>query len=278
MNYLTPKEVAEFAAEAAERKARLSTVNLILLGILAGAFIGFGAEGSTLAAHDIASFGVARWVSGILFSTGLILVILAGAELFTGNTLMVLGVYQGRITWGQMLRAWVWVYLANLAGSLMLAYFMRQAGLWGLNHGLVGASAVNIAYAKGVMPFTQVFFRGIMANWLVCLAIWLAYAAKDVAGKILGIVFPITMFVLSAYEHSVANMYYIPAGILAKADPVVAAATRLSPEQMAALNWGAFLHNLIPATLGNIIGGSLLVATVYWFTYLRPQPAANGGR
>lgn len=116
---------------------------------------------------------------------------------------------------------------------------MRQAGLWGLNQGLVGASAVKIAYAKGVMPFGRVFFRGIMANWLVCLAVWLAYAAKDVAGKILGILFPITMFVLSASEHSVANMYYIPAGILAKADPVVAAATQLKPEQLAALNWGA---------------------------------------
>lgn len=266
MNYFTPKEIVMNCLDTGTNKAQLSVFKMLLLGILAGAYIAFAAEASTMAAHDIASIGFGRFIAGIIFSTGLMLVVICGAELFTGNVLLWAGVLDGSITIGAMLRNWCWVYLGNFIGSVLLAYLMDASGLWEYNGGLHGVAVLKIALGKVNLTFAQAFTRGILCNWLVCLAVWMAYASKDLSGKIWGIFFPIMLFITSAFEHSVANMYYIPAGILAKNCPAIVEMSHLG-DKLQALNLQGMLKNLIPVTLGNIVGGGLFVATFYWVTY-----------
>lgn len=269
MSYLSPKEVAASAVEIECSKANLSISKMITLGFLAGAFIAFGAETATLVAHDIPGVGLGRLVSGMVFSAGLMMVVIAGAELFTGNVLMFLDVLDGEVTVTKLLRSWFWVYFANFAGSLAVAYLMYLSGLWALDNNLVGASAIKIALGKCGLTFTSALVRGVFCNWLVCLAIWMAWASKDIVGKIFGIFFPITLFVASNFEHSIANMYYIPAGILAKANPGAVEASHLG-DKLGMLNWHTFLvNNLVPVTIGNILGAAIFVATFYWFSYVR---------
>jgi formate/nitrite transporter len=276
MDFWTPKEVCSNSLPAWQSKATLPIGRMIALGILAGAYIAFGAEGSTMVSHDIATVGVARLVTGSVFATGLMLVVIAGAELFTGNVLITIGVLHGSVKFRQLLRNWFWVYFANFAGSLIVAYLMYLSGLWGFNGGLLGASALKIAVAKTTLGFVPAVVRGIFCNWLVCLAVWMAFAGKDVISKIFGIFFPIMLFVASNFEHSVANMYYVPAGIMAKNLPLAVQASKLG-SQIDILTWRNFLVvNLLPVTIGNIIGAGLFVACFYWFAYLReaPLPAA----
>jgi formate/nitrite transporter len=269
MDFWTPKEVCANSVQTWQTKANLSIDKMMALGILAGAYIAFGAEGSTMVTHDIAVVGVARLVSGAVFATGLIMVVIAGAELFTGNVLITIGALHGSVSVGKLLRNWFWVYVANFVGSLIVAYLMYLSGLWTVNNSLVGASVLKIAVGKTSLGFTAAVARGIFCNWLVCLAVWMAFAGKDVISKIFGIFFPIMLFVASNFEHSVANMYYIPAGIFAKNLPAVVAASKLG-EQVDILTWRNFLVvNLLPVTIGNIIGAALFVACFYWFAYLR---------
>jgi formate/nitrite transporter len=269
MSDLSPKEVAVSAVEIECSKANLSISKMIILGFLAGAFIAFGAEAATLVAHDIVGVGLARLVSGMVFSAGLMMVVIAGAELFTGNVLMFLDVLDGEVTLTKLLHSWFWVYFANFSGSLTVAYLVYLSGLWALDNNLVGASAIKIALGKCQLSFTAALVRGILCNWLVCLAVWMAWASKDIVGKIFGIFFPITLFVASNFEHSIANMYYIPAGILAKANPGAVDASHVA-DKLGMLNWHTFLvNNLVPVTTGNILGAAIFVAAFYWFTYLR---------
>jgi formate/nitrite transporter len=276
MDFWTPKEVCSNSLQAWQSKGTLAIGRMIALGILAGAYIAFGAEGSTMVSHDIATVGVARLVTGSVFATGLMLVVIAGAELFTGNVLITIGVLHGSVKFRQLLRNWFWVYFANFAGSLIVAYLMYLSGLWAFNGGLLGASVLKIAVGKTSLGFIPAVVRGIFCNWLVCLAVWMAFAGKDVISKIFGIFFPIMLFVASNFEHSVANMYYVPAGIMAKNLPLAVQASKLGP-QIDILTWRNFLVvNLLPVTIGNIIGAGLFVAGFYWFAYLReaPLPAA----
>jgi formate/nitrite transporter len=205
-----------------------------------------------------------------VFPVGLILVILAGAELFTGNSLMSIGLLNGVISpWG-LLRNWVTVYASNFLGSVTMAYFMNASGLWHLNGSKVGLSVVSIALGKVSLTFTEAFVRGLLCNWVVGLAIWIAVGAQDAAGKILGMFFPIMLFVTSGFEHSIANMYYIPAGIFAAADPKIAAAAGFPASATAPgiLTWGSFFSkNLLPVTLGNLVGGVIFVGLLYWGVY-----------
>jgi formate/nitrite transporter len=273
--FLTPAEICAFTADAGVKKAGLPAVTMLILGVLAGAFIAFAAEGSNMAAFNLLAFpetyGLGRCVAGVVFPTGLMLVVLAGGELFTGNTLMGIALAGRRISLYSMLRNWFFVYIGNFLGSVLLAHFISRSGLLNSGAGLLGGVTVKIASGKVSMPFLSAFYLGIMCNWLVCLAVWIAYGAKDMAGKILGIFCPIWLFITSGFEHSVANMYYIPAGILAKANPVWAAASGLSSETLDALTWGSFaLNNLVPVTLGNIVGGAGFVGLAYWFAYMRP--------
>ena len=272
--FLTPAKICAFTEEAALKKAQLPVSKMLVLGILAGAFIAFASEGSNMAAFNLLafpeSFGLGRCVAGVVFPTGLMLVVLAGGELFTGNTLMGIACLQRRIRIRAMLRNWFWVYLGNLIGSVFLAHMMAHSGLFNSGAGLLGGVTIKIAAGKVSLPFLSAFYLGIMCNWLVCLAVWIASGAQDMAGKILGIFCPIWLFITSGFEHCVANMYYIPAGIMAKSNPAWATASGLSPEKLDALTWSAFaLNNLLPVTLGNIVGGLGFVGMAYWYAYLR---------
>ncbi|AFM39744.1 formate/nitrite transporter [Desulfosporosinus acidiphilus SJ4] len=270
--FLTPAEITQSTIQTGMKKVALPIPKQILLGILAGAFIAFAAEGSNMAAFNLfakpETYGLGKVLAGAIFGTGLMLVIIAGGELFTGNTLISAGVLEGKIKITDMLKNWFFVYIGNFIGSVFIAYLMVQSGLFSSSVGLLGGITIKIASYKVGLSFSSAFYLGIMCNWLVCLAVWMAYGAKDMTGKILAIFFPIWLFITSGFEHSVANMYYIPAGILAKANPSWAAASHLSPQALAGLNWSTFItNNLVPVTLGNIVGGCVFVAGIYWLVY-----------
>ncbi len=276
-----PGAVAATQVGIAERKANSPFFNLLVLGILAGCYIALAGSLSTVVTNDLAAHvgdGLSRLVGGLVFSLGLILVVIGGAELFTGNSLMVTGWLEGKVSGRQIARNWLIVYIANFLGAVLIAWFFYLSGIWKMNGGLVGAKAVLTANGKIGLTWTEALVRGILCNWLVCLAVWLAAASKDGISKIFCIVFPITAFVACGFEHSIANMYFIPSGILLKNQAAVlaAAAPALGTGPAGAvsalsnLNWGSFvLKNLIPVTIGNIIGGAIFVGTFYWSVFLR---------
>jgi len=271
-NLLSPDLIAEQVVENACKKANTKVSRLLVLGILAGAFIAFASEGSNAAIYNIPWAGVGKALAGALFSTGLMLVIIAGSELFTGNTLMVAALAQKRISWGGMLKNWVTVYIGNFIGAVLIAWFIFMSGQLDFSSGLLGGFTIKMAAYKVSMGFTKAFFMGIMCNWLVSLAVWMAYGAKDMTGRLLAIFFPIWLFITSGFEHCVANMYYIPTGIMAKSNPIwveQAISLGASTEKINSLNWLNFLtHNLLPVTLGNIVGGVVFTGMAYWFVYL----------
>ncbi|MBQ6115225.1 MAG: formate/nitrite transporter family protein [Synergistaceae bacterium] len=271
MNYLSPSEIADFTVNAGIKKANLSALNQFILGILAGAFIAFGAQASNMATHTIADVATAKLIGGLIFPAGLMLVLMAGAELFTGNSLMILALCERKITLAQLLRSWVVVYAGNLVGSVLIAILISWSGQLNYTGGLLGAVTIKAAAGKVALPFFPAVVLGVLCNWLVCLAVWTSFGAKDGISKAVCVFFPIWTFVASGFEHSVANMYYIAAGIFAKCNPsYVAKAIEAGASQSVidALNWSSmFTGNLIPVTLGNIIGGAGFVGLVYWFVY-----------
>lgn len=261
----SPKEIAEKVESVGVTKARLPILPTLMLGVLAGGFIGLGALYFALVVSDAQlSFGIARVLGGVVFSLGLILVVVAGAELFTGNNLLVMAWADRKITTAEMLRNWVLVYVSNAVGAIGLAVVVYLSNHAGMNQGAVGLEYVKIAAGKTALPFWEAFFKGVLCNLLVCLAVWLALAGRSVTDKVLAIVFPISAFVAAGFEHCVANMYLIPLGIFLKDS--VAATTNINT---ASLDWSGFIGNLIPVTLGNIIGGSVMVALVYYTIYRR---------
>jgi formate transporter len=279
-NYLTPAEITAATAQTGVAKTSMKLPAQLLLSIMAGIFIAFAAEGSNMAAFNLwaspATYGLGKALAGALFGTGLMLVILAGGELFTGNTLILVAVLQRQVRVTRMLLNWLVVYAGNFIGSLFIAFMMAESGLFNSGANALGGITIKIAAYKTGLPFWPALFLGIMCNMLVCLAVWMAYGAKDVTGKILAIFFPIWLFITSGFEHSVANMYYIPAGIWAKANTAWAEASGLAADKLAHLNWQTFLvGNLLPVTLGNIIGGALLVGGVYWLSYIK-IPGSGG--
>lgn len=274
MKPLSPAEITDAIIRTAEAKAGGSFQKLLILGILAGAFIAFAAQGSTMAAFNLLArpetYGLGRVLAGAVFGTGLMMVVLAGGELFTGNTMILAAVCERKVTVGRMLRNWVIVYGGNLIGSLLIAYMMVHSGLFASGGELLGAVTVKTAAYKVGLDFTKAFYLGILCNWLVCLAVWLAAGAESMVGKIFAIFFPIWLFITSGFEHSIANMYYIPAGLMAKSQMSFAALSGLSQEALNGLTWsGFFVNNLIPVTLGNIVGGGVFVGMAYWYVYKR---------
>jgi formate/nitrite transporter len=254
----SPSEIALKVETAGVGKVSLPFLQTLTLSVLAGAFIAFGAMFYTIVITDSGlGFGPTRLLGGVAFSLGLVLVIVAGAELFTGNNLAVMAWADRRITTRALLRNWALVYLGNLIGAVASAMFVAASGVLGLANGTVGATVAAIAAQKGTLPIEQAFARGLLCNALVCLAVWLSYAARDVAGKILAIIFPISAFVALGFEHSIANMYLLPAGIIAGASIGVEEA----------------VSNLLWVTLGNIVGGAGLVGLVYWIIYIRRSDA-----
>ncbi len=267
-----PAAIANAFCTIGKTKASLSLAKMIILGILAGAYISFGAQLATMATYDTAKYvgdGIAKVLFGSVFSVGLMLVVIAGAELFTGNNLIVVGTLNKNITVEKLLNSWFWVYIANFVGSLLVVWLMYLAKLWTTGNFAVGARALAIANGKVNITWGAAIARGILCNWLVCLAVWMAVAAKDVPGKILGIYFPIMAFVASGFEHSIANMYFIPMGILLKNNISVVEAAGLTGKLDKLNISGLLFNNLLPVTIGNIIGGAFFVATLYWYVYLR---------
>ena len=253
----SPKQIAELINSAGIKKANLPALQTITLGILAGAFIAFGGMFYTLVITGSSlGFGPTRFLGGIAFSLGLILVVIAGAELFTGNNLIVIAWAEKKITGKQLLRNWLLVYLANLVGSLGSALLIYLSNSLEAGNGSVAATAMTIAENKISLSYTEAFFRGLLCNALVCLAVWLCVAAHTVAGKIMAIVFPISAFVALGFEHSIANMYLISVAIL---------------QENSTISWWDFFNNLLPVTAGNIVGGSIFVALAYWLCYLQPD-------
>lgn len=270
----SPKEIAGRVETIGVAKTNLNFLANFTLSVLAGVFIAFGAALFTLVVHDSKlSFGLTQLIGGLSFCLGLILVVVAGAELFTGNNLLVMAYVSKKITLHKLLESWVIVFLGNFIGALSLALWVYLSRQWSANGNLVGAKALLIANAKVGLPFIVAFTRGVLCNALVCLAVWLCMAGRSITDKILSILFPISAFVALGFEHSIANMYFIPMGLLLKNEPPVleaVAAMTGKAGDFTNLTAQTFLqNNLLPVTLGNIVGGGLLVGLVYWFVYLR---------
>lgn len=255
LDAFAPDEIARKVTQVGVRKARLPALSLMLLGMLAGAFIALGALMFSLVLSDPSlGFAVSRILGGLVFSLGLILVSVAGAELFTGNNLLAMAWAGGHVSSREVLRNWTLVCLANFIGAAGMALLVWLAGQGALNEGGLARTIVRIATTKAHMPWVEAFFRGVLCNVLVCMAVWMAMAGRSVTDKILAIIFPVTAFVACGFEHSIANMFFFPLAMLFGA-PLV---------------WADLLTNLLPVIAGNIVGGSVLVALVYWVIYLRP--------
>ncbi len=270
-----PAEMALKMEAVGVTKANGNIWAIALLGVLAGFFIGLGAMFATLVTTDIQiGFGLTKLAGGIVFSLGLILVVVAGAELFTGNALMVGSRASGRIRLSQLFQNWGIVYFTNLIGSLLLVLVVYYSQFWALDGFKVGVNALSIANAKVNLAFWPAFARGILCNTLVCLAVWLCFSARSTTDKILAILFPITAFVACGFEHSIANMYFIPMGITMAGQAKVLGVAGLTASQVSNLNITGFIGNLIPVTLGNIVGGTF-VGSIYWLIYLRKDRTAE---
>jgi formate/nitrite transporter len=264
-----PKEIAERVENVGVAKARLPLLSMSMLGILAGGFIGLGALYYVLVISDATlGFATARVLGGVCFSLGLLLVVVAGAELFTGNNLLVMAWADGKLSTWEVLRNWGVVCTANFLGAVGLAALVFVSGHSEMNGGAIGKTYLNIALAKSTLPFWTAFFRGVMCNVLVCMAVWMAFAGRSVVDKFIAIVFPISAFVAAGFEHSIANMYLIPLAMMLKASNAAL------PAAYDAITIAGMMRNLVPVIAGNIIGGSVLVALVYHVIYRRPAVKA----
>jgi formate transporter len=274
---LPPAKMASRMEEVGVTKAELGAWTMFALAVLAGAFIGTGAIFCTVVTTGLGAagvgYGVIKLLGGLVFCLGLIAVVVAGAELFTGNNLIIMAFASGRVGAAGVLRNWVIVYVGNFVGSILTALVMFLTRQYMSSGGALGANALAIANAKCGLDFTQAIALGIMCNALVCLAVWLCTSARSTTDKIMAIIFPITAFVAAGFEHSIANMYFIPIGLFIKnyAGTSFWEAIGKTAADFGTLTWGAFfLKNLLPVTIGNIIGGAGFMGLAYWFIYLRP--------
>ena len=272
---LLPSEMATQAESIGVAKAGFSVSKTLVLAMLAGAFIAFGSIFfTTVTTASSLPFGITRLIGGLCFSLGLVLVIVGGAELFTGNNLIIMAWANKKINTLQVLRNWTIVYAGNFIGAMFVVVLMILARQHEYASGMVGMNALNIAKIKCELGTTQAIALGILCNILVCLAVWLCFSSRSIAGKIISIVFPITAFVTCGFEHSIANMYFVPLAImiLQQQNPAITAMIEQSGADYSHINWTDFLvNNLLPVTFGNIIGGAVLVGLVYWFVYLRTR-------
>ena len=275
-----PAEMAQRVETIGVKKARLDALTMFALAVLAGAFIALGANFATLVwADNGLPYSLSRLAGGLAFALGLILVIVGGAELFTGNNLIVMAWAANKVSTAQLLRNWLIVYAGNFLGAIATAYGVYLSRQWALDTYKVGAAALNIANAKTGLDFMPALVLGVFCNVLVCLAVWLCFSARTTTDKILAIIPPISAFVAGGFEHSVANMYFIPLGLFVRDEPRVLEAAGRTAEHLPGLTWKGFLlNNLVPVTLGNMVGGAVLVGAIYWFVYLRHDPAHRFAR
>jgi formate transporter len=286
---LLPPAMANKAEDLGVKKAGLPLANMFMLAILAGAFIAIGAIFATTVSAGSMSvkdatgaaafstglpYGVTRLLTGLAFTVGLILVVVGGSELFTGNNLIMMAFASKKITLTALLRNWVVVYVGNFVGSIITAYIVFLSKQYSFGSGAIGLAALNIGETKTSFGFVQAVALGIMCNALVCMAVWLCYSARSTTDKILAIIPPISCFVAAGFEHSIANMYFIPIALFIRnmGDPKFFEAIGKAAENFPHLTWANFfLANLLPVTIGNIIGGAGMVGLVYWFVYLRKK-------
>jgi formate transporter len=285
---LLPQEMATRAEYLGVRKAEMPFLKMFMLAVLAGAFIALGAIFATTVSAGSAAitapdgttafgaalpYGVVRLLSGLVFSLGLILVVVGGAELFTGNNLIVMAWASGKVSGLSVLRNWVIVYMGNFVGSMGTAVLMFLTRQYTFGSNAVGIAALKTAVAKCDLTFMQALALGVLCNALVCMAVWMTFSARSTVDKIVAIIFPITAFVAAGFEHSIANMYFVPYALLIRGlDPVFMQAVADKVPHLDKLTWQVFLlNNLVPVTIGNIIGGAVLVAAVYWAIFLRPS-------
>ena len=268
----SPKEVAQNYIATGVAKTKLPASKMLALGILAGMFIALAGVGATIASVTIESPSLAKLIGAAVFPTGLAMVLIAGSELFTGNCLLIIPVLQKEAQVSGMLKNWVLVYIGNLIGALIVSALAVYGGTFTLFSNAAAAAVLKTAVGKVGMSFSDALLRGILCNFLVCIAVWMTFAAKDIVGKVAAMYLPIMLFVLAGFEHSIANMFYIPAGIMASKYPSVYASAidTVDPSNINKLTVGNMISkNIIPVTLGNIIGGVCLVGAAYWFIYLR---------
>ena len=269
MQMYSPNEIAKNVVEIGRNKAEMRWIKLFCLGIMAGIFIALASVGANTAASMLENPVVAKLVSACVFPVGLAMILIAGGELFTGNNLMVIAVLEKKTSIFGLLKNWLMVYLGNLVGSVFVAYIAFAGGQLDLFKGAVAVKTIEVAVSKVSLSFPDALLLGILCNILVCTAVWMSYGAKSVGGKIAAIYLPVMLFVLAGTEHCVANMYYISAGLFAKLNPewVTLAGDKFNAD---VLTWGSFFgKNLLPVTLGNIIGGAVIVGGMYWLIYLR---------
>ena len=265
-----PSEIARRIHDIGVTKARLSVPDSLALAVLAGAFIALGAAfATTVMTGSGLGYGPTRFLGGVAFSLGLILVVIAGAELFTGNNLVAMAWASRAITTGQMVRNWALVLVGNFLGAVGTVALVFCSRIWTAADGSVGLTALRMAATKCELGFGEAFARGILCNALVCLAVWLCQSGRSVTDRILAVVWPVAAFVALGLEHVIANLYFIPLGILLKSDTNLLGAAREAGIPIEDLTVSGFAHNLLPVTLGNMVGGTLLVAGIYWFVYLR---------
>ena len=271
---LVPAAIARKAEATGVAKTEMETGRLFVLAVLAGAFISLGALFSTVVtAGATSSPGLTRMLGGVAFALGLVLVVVAGAELFTGNTLVIIAFASRRVRLVRLLRNWGIVYLGNAVGATATAMLVVLSRRFEAGDGSIGIRTLDIAVAKTSLSIPDAFVSGILANTLVCLAVWLSMSARSVTDKVVAIVPPVAAFVAAGFEHSVANMYFIPAALFQRllARAAFWETTSTSADQYRSITWSKFVtHNLVPVTLGNIVGGAVLVGLTYWFVYLRP--------
>ena len=271
-----PPEVAARAEDIGVSKGNLDFLSMFMLAVLAGAFIAFGAVFYTTVVTgvaDKAGFGITKLLGGLVFSLGLILVVVAGAELFTGNNLLVMATASGKLTVSKLVWNWLVLYIGNFVGSILTASIIFLTVQYGMSKGQVGMTALNIANAKCGLDFTTALTRGICCNILVCLAVWLTFSCRTTGDKIIAIIFPITAFVACGFEHSVANMYFIPIGLFIRNSAPAHFWTMINQTtgDYANITWLNFFRNLLPVTIGNLIGGAAFVGIVYWVIHLRKK-------
>ena len=274
MNMFTAAEQTANYAEASVKKATMPLCKMILMAILAGMLIAFAGCVTNIACYALDNNSTVRTTSGLLFAFGLGMVILSGAELFTGNTLMTIGVLEKRITIMGMLRNWIFVYIGNFLGSLLVAYICAKFGWLSAGNGALAAYSMKVAVGKMTMPFANAFFMGFLCNILVTLAVLFSLSAKDVAGRILGAYVPVAVFVICGFNHSIADMNYCAMGLFANLNSSYVAVAEEAGVNLAGLTWGNyFAGNMLPVTLGNILGG-VFVGVIFWMVYLRSSQKA----
>ncbi|RDY23086.1 formate/nitrite transporter family protein [Romboutsia maritimum] len=270
---LYPAEIAEYTITAGVKKATTPTKKVLASAFLAGAYIAFGALGSIAAAYNLlanpATYGLGKALAGLMFPAGLMFVLIAGADLFTGNILITLAALNKKVTWGQTFKNWALVWIGNLVGAVLVAWLVSLSGVFNWSDGLYGGVVVKNAIGKLGFSWTSAIASGILCNWVVCATVWMTYGAKDISGKVLSCFFGIFLFVCAGFEHSVANMGYLFAGLFGKSNPAYLEAAHKTVADASALNLQhIFMNNLIPVTIGNIIGGAVFVGGIYYFLFI----------